>query len=107
MAVETGLLFLGEFAVGVGVGGVLDLLLVVGHSHANVIVPGVRDRDEGHLRAEQPGLDRKPLGLAGVGVHVDLVDRADLVSVAVDGVAAAHAATADCVGTSLLRLLRQ
>jgi hypothetical protein len=41
------------------------------------------------LHAEQAGLDRKPLGLAGVGVRVDLVDRADFLAVTVDGGGAA------------------
>jgi len=70
--------------VGLDGRGVLDLLVVVGHPDAAAGLGGLGDRDKAQLHAEQAGLDRKPLGLAGVGVRVDLVDRADLLAVLVN-----------------------
>src|SRR4051794_19459331 len=80
------LLLLGrQLAVGVEVRRVLDLALLVRQAHRVALGRGLLDRDEAHVGAEEPGLDRRPLGLAGLTVEVDVLDRADLVAVAVDG----------------------
>jgi len=67
----------GDLAAGLHVGGVFDLVLVVGHLDAVTHGLGLSERHEGLLGAEQAGGDRGPLGLAGVVVEVDGVDRAD------------------------------
>src|SRR5215211_3730833 len=65
-------------------GGVLDLLLVVGDLDAVTGVLGLGEGHEGGLGAEQPAGDGGPLGLAGLVVEVDGVDRAELVAGRVD-----------------------
>jgi hypothetical protein len=89
VAVEAGLLLLREVAVGLGLGGVLDLLLVVGHPHFAACRADLGDRDKAHPRTEHPRLDGKPLGLARLAIEVDLFDRADLLAGGIDRVTAA------------------
>src|SRR3954453_18670081 len=57
-----------------------------GEGDLQVVAGGRRvlDRHEAHVRAEDPGLDGDPLGLAALAVEVDVLDLADLVAVAVD-----------------------
>src|SRR5215216_2517313 len=84
VAVQLSLVVLGEGPVGRHDGGVLDLLLVVGDLDAVTGVLGLGERHEGGLGAEQAAGDRGPLGLAGLVVEVDGVDRAELVAGWVD-----------------------
>src|SRR5215217_3037022 len=84
VAVQLGLVVLGQLAVGLHGGRVLDLLLVVGHLHAVTDVLGLGERHEGGLGGEQAAGDRGPLWLAGLVVEVDGVDRAELVAGRVD-----------------------
>src|SRR5215211_3185957 len=84
VAVQLSLVVLGEGPVGRHDGGVLDLLLVVGDLDAVTGVLGLGERHEGGLGAEQAAGDRGPLGLAGLVVQVDGVDRAELVAGRVD-----------------------
>src|SRR4029453_1054820 len=78
------LLVLGQVAVGLQRGSALDLVLVVGHLDAVAGVLGLGEGHEGDLGREQPAGDRGPLGLAGLVVQVDGVDRAQLVAGRVD-----------------------
>src|SRR5215216_374450 len=84
VAVQLGLLVLGEAPVGPHGGGVLDLLLVVGHLDAVTHGLGLGEGHKGGLGGEQAAGDRGPLGLAGLVVEVDGVDRAELVAGRVD-----------------------
>jgi hypothetical protein len=90
---ELALLRLAELAVGVDARRVLDVRLLDGH--ADVLADRARaaQRDEGLLRAEQPGVDEGPFGLAGLLVLVDVVDLADLVAVAIE-----HGPASEAVG---------
>ena len=74
-----------ERAVGVDVGRVLDLVLGVAQPHFTVGELRIADRDERRPRAEQAGADRHPFRLLTAAIEVDLIDRADLVAVGVDG----------------------
>jgi hypothetical protein len=91
VAVELCLLVLGELAVGLDAGRVLDLRLLVGHLDLVAAAIGLRQRDERQLGADHPGLDGHPLGLTGLPIEVDVLDLADLVAVSVDERAAAPA----------------
>src|SRR4051794_37132744 len=91
VVVEPALFLVGQAPVGVDARRVLDLRLLVRDAHAVAGRAGVGDRDEGLLRAEQPGGDDGPFGLVRLLVEVDLLDRADLVAVVVDQGAAAPA----------------
>src|SRR5215203_4084992 len=93
VVVQLGLLVLGQLAVGLRAGGVGDLLLVVGHLDAVTHVLGLGEGHEGGLGREQASGDRGPLGLAGLVVEVDGVDRAELVAGRVD-----HGATLPAPG---------
>src|SRR5215212_4115490 len=84
VAPELLLLLLGQVAVRVHVGGVLDPLLLVGHLELVAVGGGLGDGHEGRAGAEQPGVDQGPLRLAGLVVDVDGVDVADAVAVTVD-----------------------
>src|SRR3712207_4367963 len=97
MGVERGLLLLRELAVGLCVGGVLDLVLRVRDPDVAVGFRRVGDRDERDLGAEQARLDGEPFGPVGVGVEVDLFDRADLLAVGIDGGLAAPGEGLICV----------
>jgi hypothetical protein len=79
---------LGKLAVGLGVGGVLDLILRVRQLDAVAGVRGLGDGREADLGAEQARLDGGPLGLAGITVEVDVGDRAELLAVAAVGLLA-------------------
>src|ERR687897_727383 len=90
VGVELGLLLLGELAVGVvDLRSVLDLRLREWDSNALAGRLSILDRDERQLRAEQSRPDGRPLGLVGVLVAEQLLDRPDLVSVGVDELAPA------------------
>src|SRR5215217_9463935 len=84
VAPELLLLLLGQVAVRVHVGGVLDQLLLVRDLDLVAAGGGLGDGHEGRPGAEEPGVDQGPLGLAGLVVDVDGVDVADAVAVAVD-----------------------
>jgi hypothetical protein len=84
VAVQLGLVVLRQLAVGLHVGGVFDLVLVVGHLDAVTHGLGLSEGDEGGLGAEQAGGDRGPLGLAGIVVEVNVGDRAELAAGRVD-----------------------
>ena len=64
-----------ELPVRVDVRRVLDVRLLERDLHPVTRRVGLLQRHEGALAAEQPGLDERPLGLVGVGVEVDLLDR--------------------------------
>jgi hypothetical protein len=89
VAVEPGLLLLRELPVGIDLGRVLDGVLVERDADALVANAGVLDRDERALGPEQPRVDERPLGLVRLGVEVDLLDRADLLSIRAPQVLAA------------------
>jgi hypothetical protein len=116
VAIQLGLVGLGEAPVGVHLRRVLDRRLVVRDAQRAVLVAGIAQRHERALAAEQTRLDQRPLGLVGLLVEVDLLDRADLVAVVVVQILAAqlqHAVLLDgahgmaislgleCVGTPL------
>src|SRR4051812_43373557 len=82
--VERLLLRLRELPVRVDVGRVLDVALLERHLHAVAGRVGLLQRHEGALAAEQAGLHQRPLGLIGLGVEVDLLDRPDLLPVVVE-----------------------
>ena len=78
MAVQRRLLVLGQLAVGVGVGRVLDLVLVYGSVTPSPVWLASRQRREADLGAEHAGLEGGPLRLAGVAIQVDVGDGAEL-----------------------------
>jgi hypothetical protein len=84
VAVQLGLVVLRQLAVGLHVGGVLDLVLVVGNLDAVTRGLGLSERHEGGLGAEQAGGDRGPLRLAGLVIEVNVGDRAELAAGRVD-----------------------
>jgi hypothetical protein len=84
VAPELLLLLLGQVAVGVDVGGVLDPLLLVGDLDLVAGGAGLGDGHEGRPGAEQAGVDQGPRRLAGLVVDIDGLDVAELVAVAVD-----------------------
>src|SRR5215218_8633694 len=84
VAPELLLLGLRQVLVGVDPGGVLDLLLVVGHLDLVAGTAGLGEGDEAGSAAEQAGVDQGPLRLAGLVIHVDGFDGADLGAVSVD-----------------------
>ena len=84
VAVQLGLVLLGQLPIRLHGGGVDDLVLVVGHLDTVTQVLGLSEGHEGGLAGEQAGVDQGPLGLAGLVVEVDGVDRAQLVAGRVD-----------------------
>jgi Ethanolamine utilization protein EutJ (predicted chaperonin) len=90
--VELALLLLGEPAVGIDARSVLDLGLLHRYLEIVALARRVTDRHERRLGAEEAGVDQRPLGLVALRIEVDLVDRPDLVSVAVDEVRTAPVA---------------
>jgi len=64
--VQVALLVLGELAVGVDLGGVLDLVLAVGRRHLLAVAASVLERHERGLAAEHPGVDQRPLRPLGL-----------------------------------------
>jgi hypothetical protein len=84
VAEQPRLLVAGQVTVLLDVGGVLHEVLVERHGHAVVRPARVRDRHEGRPRAEEAGVDERPLGLARLVVEVDRVDLPDLVAVGAD-----------------------
>ena len=86
VAVELGLLGFVEMVVGVDLGSVLDELLRVGHVDAVGGDVRVVQRHEGLPGAEPSRRHRRPRGLPGAVVEVDLRDAAELLAVlSVDG----------------------
>jgi hypothetical protein len=81
---QPALLGLGQLVVDLDAGRVLDRLLVNYHTH--VLAAGRRppQRHKALLGSQQPGMYERPLRLAALPVAVDLVDRADLLAVAID-----------------------
>ena len=84
VAVQLGLVVLGQAPVGPHGWGARDLVLVVGHLDAVTGGLGLGERHEDDLGGEQAGVDQGPLGLAGLVIEVDGVDRAELVAGRVD-----------------------
>src|SRR5215212_840904 len=84
VAPELLLLLLGQVAVRVHVGGVLDQLLLVRDLDLVAAGGGLGDGHKGRAGAEQAGVDQDPLRLAGLVIDVDGVDLADAVAVPVD-----------------------
>ena len=80
VAVQLGLLALGQLPVSLHAGGGLDLVPVVGHLDAAARGLGLGEWHEGGLGGEQAAGDRGPLGLTGLVIQVDGVDRAELVA---------------------------
>ena len=76
-----------EVLVGVLTRSVLDLGLRVRQVEVIALNPGALERNEGFGGAEQAGVDRHPGRLTGLVVEVDLAHGADLVAVAVVGLA--------------------
>jgi hypothetical protein len=84
VAVQLGLVVLGQLAAGLHAGGVADLCLLVGHLDGVTGGLGAGEGHEGGRGGEQAAGDGGPLGLAGLVVQVDGVDRAQLVAGRVD-----------------------
>jgi hypothetical protein len=84
VAAEPVLVFGRELLLGIGVGGVLDLGLLIGHMDLLAVRAGPGKGHEAEMRAENAGLDRGPLGPVGLGVEVDLVQRAHLGAIGID-----------------------
>src|SRR3954453_9208263 len=89
MRIEPLLLLGGQVAVGLDLGGVVDLVLAVRDTDLVAGRRRVAQRGEADLRAKAAGLDGRPLGLAARAVEVADLQRADLLAVAVNDVAAA------------------
>jgi hypothetical protein len=88
VAVERGLLILGELPVGRGLRGIRELILAVGEADPVAGTRRLGQRGEVDLVAEQAGLHREPLRLTGVAVQVDVGDRAELLAAGAVGVLA-------------------
>jgi len=108
VAVELEFLFRGEVAAHAEIGGVLDQGPLEGDAQAAVDQFAGLQGHEG-VPAEQPGPYGRPLRHSRGVVEVDLVDRADLGAVAVEGLAADQVARIDVglhgasVGSQLIR----
>ena len=84
MLEQPALLGLGQLVVGLDTGRVLDGLLVDRHTHVLAARGRSPQRHKALLGSQQPGVDERPLRLGALPAAVDLVDRADLLAVAID-----------------------
>jgi len=90
----------GQVPAGVDLGGVLHRVLVIGDAQRLPVDVGTAEGNEGLLGSEQAGVDRGPLGAAGLVVEVDLADLTPLAAGAVDGGDADDAVQFLCAGHS-------
>jgi hypothetical protein len=91
VAVEDGFLLRRKLLLRINVGSALDMVLVERHPQVVALLLSVPKRDQRLAQPEEAGGHRRPFRALAVGVEVDLLELADLLSVLVDDRAPAPA----------------